>query len=254
MFGSVKRLRRRAVVLLTAMLTSLALVIPAAPARAVSSGVYSVAYSDSLYLYYGYGSPNQLTYDQWRSYGFQRPTRINSDYVKYPWSDQIYAVTFFDTNQDSWMWQLLDFSSWARAGYPQPRVAGWIYGSTYYRYAGDQTIYVSLNGQEHRLTYQEWVAAGLPNPTVRNQYMKLSWDDTIVKYQEYEGRLLIYSLGYQSWAYDGFPAPQVRPSLPGDYICKYSWSDTLFYYGSSHFGALTWGQWAATDFMAPRSC
>lgn len=255
MIGSAKRLRRSAVVLTTAMLTVLALLIPATPAKAVGPGIYSVAYSSNLYRYNGYGYPYQLSYGQWQAQGFPRAIRIGSDYVKYPWSDQIYAVTFFGSNQDSWLWQHLDFPSWARAGYPQPRVAGWIEGSGYYKWATSNEVFVQLDGQNHKLTYSEWVASGYQQPELLADqgYMKLSWDSNIAHmYQIGAGNG--YQISYSDWAADGFPTPEVRATLPGDRICKFSYTSVLYYEGSSFYGNISWNQWAATGFMTPQYC
>lgn len=245
-------------VLLVTLLTTSGLINTASPVSAMQTGYYSVGYSGDLYRYYNeYGNTGfyKASHDEWASDHFPSPIPINSDYVKYPWSDQIYAVTFFGQTQDLWLWQHLDFSQWAQVGYPQPRTAGWIQGSEYYKWATSDELFVTLNGQVHRLSFDEWAASGFQQPTfyADQGYMKLSWDDGIAQMWQI-GAGSGGQVNYAEWASAGFPTPQVRSTLPGDTICSFAWTPDLYYEGASHYGWLTYAQWRATGFKAPVRC
>ncbi len=122
------------------------------------------AYNPTIYSVSG-GSHHAATYGEWAGAGFPTPTATYTEYVHYPWSPSIYAVTFW---ADEWEWDKLDFNSWASAGYPAPRVAGWIAGSTVWKNASSPVIYLTdPEGQTHPLTYAEWSAAEFRTPEVR---------------------------------------------------------------------------------------
>jgi hypothetical protein len=63
---------------------------------------------------------------------------------------------------------MLTAEQWRAAGQPGVRLAGFIYGTLYYRYAGSTAIYAEApDDSVHHLTYDEWVAAGKPTPQLR---------------------------------------------------------------------------------------
>lgn len=252
----IRRRRRTLSVLFITLLTALGVIGSAAPASAAPSGFYKVSYSGDIYYYSdAFSDSFKLTYADWLDYGRPNPTWIGSDFVRYPWSDQIYAVTYFDTTRpESWAWQLLDFKQWRQAGSPTPHNAGWIDGSIYFRWATNDELFVSLNGQVHKLSFEEWAASGYQQPEVEADqgYMKLSWDSGIAKMYQI-GAGVGSRISYDDWRNAGFPTPQVRSSLPGDRVCYSSGSD-LYYEGQSFWGVLSFSQWAATGFMRPQYC
>ena len=84
--------------------------------------------------------------------------------VKYSWSPTLYAATFWP-GDPTLQWETLDYLRWSAAGFPAPRIAGWIYGTMYWQNPGVATIYAQTpDGVVHALTYQEWAAAGFPKP------------------------------------------------------------------------------------------
>ncbi len=83
-----------------------------------------------------------LSFAEWQALGFPTPLPAPTDYVKYPWSPTLYAVTFFGQEESRWVWKELTFVDWQRAGTRAPRNAGWIKGSVYYQWAGTPELWV----------------------------------------------------------------------------------------------------------------
>ena len=122
------------------------------------------AYSPTIYALAG-GYHHAATYAEWTAAGTPTPHATVTDFVHYPWSADIYAVTFWP---DVWQWDKLDFNSWAAAGYPAPRTAGWIAGSTIWKRPNAPDIFITDPvGATHALTYAEWQATNFMTPTVR---------------------------------------------------------------------------------------
>ncbi len=125
--------------------------------------VYKLAYVSTLYKLVD-GAAVALTYAQWQAAGFPNPRFGPTDYVKYPWSPTIYAVTFWPK---TWQWDRLSYAQWQRAGFPGARVAGWIEGSVVYKSTASPNIFVrGEDSSVHQLTYAEWAAMGFRTPQI----------------------------------------------------------------------------------------
>lgn len=128
------------------------------------------AYSDVVYRQVwarGWNDHDALSPADFAAEGYPAVSAVGSDYVKYPWSPTVYAVTFWP-GDPTWQWDRLDAAAWARAGYPPPRVAGWISGTAFWKYANSPEVFAEgPDGVVHQLTYQEWFDAGLPRAEIR---------------------------------------------------------------------------------------
>lgn len=204
-----------AAVATTALAGSLA-VATATPAAAdwYEDGVFSLRYTDSIWqVDSASDSAGPLTYEQWQALGFPAPKPAQTDYVKYPWSPTVYAVTFFGNERDEWFWEPITFSQWSRAGYPSPRNAGWIEGSYYYQWATSNEIFVASPDPEqtvHKLTYSEWQASGFMPPERLSDYgyLKLSSDQATIYFVTMANKIG-YAVTYDEWRREDFPTPQV---------------------------------------------
>ncbi len=130
------------------------------------------AYSDTVYRQFaldwnGWSDHAPMTWSEYVAAGYPTPTTVATDYVKYPWSPAIYAVTFWP-GEPSWQWKQLTYAEWEKAGWPKARTAGFIYGTMYYTVGSSPVIYAqSPDDVVHALTYQEWKDAGYPPPVRR---------------------------------------------------------------------------------------
>lgn len=224
------------------------------PASALPSGFYSVPYSDTLYYNQQNTNWGTVTYAQWQSAGFPTPRKAPTDFVKYPWSSTIYAVTYFDGG--SWLWTKLSLQQWQRAGSPSPRNAGWIQGSYVYQWSTANEIFVQApDATHHKFTYGEWQAAGFPSPALHANegFQKLSWFDSIGKMTNVSSGLG-GGITYNTWAQYGFPTPQAVARFPGDSFCAYPGSSQIHYNGPTAYGTLNYSQYVAAGSPAITSC
>lgn len=254
-FYATRRLFALAASILLASVGLVALSLPANAAPA--NGYYSVPYSSTLYYHYEYAG-TAITYaasnSQWVSDGSPRPTPVATDFVKYSWSPTIYAVSYFD---GGWVWSgPLAFQQWQMAGFPSPRNAGFIAGTTYLKWATSGEIFAKApDNTTHKLTYSEWAASNFQEPMFKTNegYQKLSWDNHIgYIFQINTGTG--YPINYSEWATADYPTPQSVMRFPGDEFCQNPWSPNIYYYGPTWYGQVTYGQWSAAGYPRPTAC
>lgn len=254
-FHSTCKFVAAATAVLFAFVGTIALSSPANAAPA--TGYYSVPYSNTLYYHYEYGGSAgtyEASYNKWVGDGSPRPTPATTDFVKYPWSPTIYAVSYFD---GGWVWSgPLAFEQWQKAGFPSPRNAGFIAGTEYHKWATSGEIFAKApDNTTHRLSYSEWAASGFREPAFKTNagYQKLSWDNRVgYMYQINTGDG--YPVTYAEWAAAGFPTPQTVGRFPGDQFCQYPWTSSIYYYGPTWNGQITYGQWGAAGYPRPTPC
>ncbi|MCI9887944.1 hypothetical protein JT358_05640 [Micrococcales bacterium 31B] len=180
--------------------------------------VYKTPTSDALYTLSGSGASTRathITFEQWAAAGFPAPRAFPSAYVKYSWSDDLYAVNFWNTAPESWTWQRLTPAQWAAVGYPKPGIAGWITGTQVYKYATSDELFASLNGKVHKLSFAEWQAMNFAAFTTRtNQgFVKTASNDTLYKVSSLSANLGA-PVTFAQWAAEGFPTPRVVAAAP----------------------------------------
>lgn len=252
---------RRASALVATLLAAAAAAVVVTPgAAAAPSTYYSVPYSDVLIRHFHYSDGTstsyEASYEQWARDGRPTPSGAPVQYVKYPWSSAIYAVSFFDGDRESWYWEQLTYDQWRRAGSPAAVSAGWIEGSQYYRWASSDELFVEApDGSVHKLTSAEWAASGFYPPTTRwsQGFYKYSWSGSIgYLYDTRSGDG--YPISYEDWRAEGFPTPQTVNGVVGQDVYKFSFSPQLYLDSAilwSH--PLTGAQWAALGRPAPRT-
>lgn len=121
------------------------------------AGYYKAGYSPTIYEVTATGR-RPVTYQQWAGAGFPAPRPTPTDYVRYPWSPAVYAVTFWP---GAWQWDAVGYTQWQAAGFPGVRHAGWIDGSRIVRYGDTPELHLEgRDGSRHTLTHAEWQATG----------------------------------------------------------------------------------------------
>lgn len=242
------------------------LLFPAAapPAAANGSSVeyLRLAYDGSIWEVSSDGI-YELSWEEWRDLGFPAWRNALTEYVKYPWSPSISAVTYFGSDPREWLWDRLDFGMWSAAGRPAPRNAGWIGGSTIHQWSTSSELFLTdPSGHVHKLSYPEWSDTGFhPFEYIANQgYVTLGWDST----GNIAG-MCDMSMGrgsrvtYDEWRRAGSPTPQVVSSLPRAYFWWWggpsagslAGSSTIFYESATGSLALSYAQWTAFGQPAP---
>lgn len=220
--------------------------------------LYKIVYDSSIYEMIpnsaGGSTPVGLSYAKWRDvYAFQKPAPASTDFVKYPWSSSVYAVTFWPGGENYWMWTPLSYNQWVYAGYPAPRNAGWIAGSSYYQWGTSSEIFVKgPDGGIHALNYREWADSGFRSYTRRNNegFVKLTWAPDLARMSDLDagaGR----PIGYAEWRDEGFPSPAAYQRFQGDQFYQNYGDSTLWYAGPTMNRPVNFVEWRAAGFPAP---
>ena len=78
---------------------------------------------------------------QWAAAGYPGPVSSPTEYVHYPWSTQVWAVTYWS---DGWQWDRLKYAQWAAARLPAARgpPAG-SRAAQIWKHAGSNTLYLT---------------------------------------------------------------------------------------------------------------
>lgn len=194
-----------------------------------------------------------LSYEEWAAAGFPQPEPAPTDYVRYPWSSTISAVTFFGQTRDQWVWRHITYSEWNRAGFPSPRSAGWIEGSVFYQWGTSDQIFVEdVGGVRHALSYGEWRDSGFePFERRANQgFVRLTWDSSIAFMADLptgQGG----PIGYSRWRDEGFPQPATAPRFAGDQVWRNYGSPDIWYAGPTTNRRVTAQEWAVMGRPTP---
>lgn len=231
-------------------------VASAAPAQ--QWPIYKISYDQTIYELVDNGGGSQipvpLSYNKWREvYGFKTPQPADTNFVKYPWSATIYAVTFWPGGEDSWMWTRLSYPQWQTAGFPSARNAGWIKNSYEYKWASSGEIFVlGEDGVHHKLTGPEWAASGYRPYVERSPegFLKLSWDGTIVRMPDIRGGHG-HAVSYGEWQAEAFPTPQTVNRIGGDSFYRNYNDSTIWYAGPGMNRPVSYKEWAAAGQPTP---
>ncbi|WP_317232966.1 excalibur calcium-binding domain-containing protein [Clavibacter capsici] len=208
-----------------------------APAPPRDQGPYEIfltPFDGTIYELVDGRSPRPLSFQRFRDvYDERVPFLSPTDYVKYPWSSTVYAVTFWPGGENAWQWTRLGYSQYERAGFPAVRNAGYIVNSYIYKWGTSAEILVEGEDKvNHKLTGAEWrdMAYRPFDDRANEGFMKLSWTSDIVRMTDVrggQGR----AIGYGEWQEEAFPTPQVVQRINGDQFYRYSNSNQVWYAG-----------------------
>jgi hypothetical protein len=217
--------------------------------------IYVTPFDGTIYELVGGQSPRALSYERWRDvYDLRTPFMSSTDYVKYPWSSTVYAVTFWPGGSDAWQWTRLGYSQFVKAGSPSVRNAGWIVNTYIYKWGTSAELLVEgEDGVNHKLTAAEWRDMNFRGYVDRANegFMKLSWTSDIVRMTDVrggQGR----AIGYGEWQEEAFPTPQVVQRINGDQFYRYSNSNQVWYAGPGMNRVVNIDEFRAAGSPSPR--
>jgi hypothetical protein len=200
------------------------------------------------------GVPYPISYEEWRDvYRFQTPQPTRTDYVKYPWSATVYAVTFWTNDEASWQWTAINYNQYLTAGSPAPRIAGWIKGSYYYKWGTNAELFVEgPDGVNHKLTGPEWAASGYRSFVDRASegVLKLSWAPELTWMNNISGGQGS-ALSYPRWQEEAFPTPQTVQRINGDQFYQNYGSTTIWYAGPGMNRPVSYNEWVGAGSPRP---
>lgn len=229
-------------------------------AAALSTGVSPANAAATSYLSVPYGSTlmrsttstvSPASWDQWRADGFPAPRPAAMQYVKYPWDSTIYARATAPDSTAGESWKPLEADEWKRAGYPRPRADLLVPGTKIYKWNFWSTIFCELGGVHHAMSMGEWRALGAPTPQITDSgFGKLSWDSSIGQLTSLSNGIG-YPISNVEWARRGYPPPFEAVRFPGDQFEMYGSDSTIYYFGPTYAGPISYGQWRAAGFPRP---
>lgn len=247
-------LRRITASLMGAALLAAGAVGIAAPAQAaVPNGYYKPAYTNDIFQVSD-GNARPITGAEWAAAGYPAPQGTPTDYVKYPWSPTVYAVTFWGDAESQWLWDRITEPEWAAAGYPAPRTAGYIAGSYFYKWGTANELFVlGEDGVHHKLTGAEWAASGYRgfDDRANEGFLRLSWADPIARSSDLAAGAG-YPIGYGEWSNEAFPTPRTVQRVPGDQFYQQCGSPVIYYAGPTMNRAINANEWRAAGSPQPR--
>ncbi|MFE9234570.1 M15 family metallopeptidase [Cellulosimicrobium funkei] len=195
-------------------------------------------------------SHRAIGYAEWRDAGSPTPGPSPTAYFRYAWSSTLYGVTSWPDGAE---WERLSYAGWVDAGRPAAQLAGWIPGSSVYRWETSDELF--LRGEDasiHKLTWSEWSLAGRPPATVRANegFVRLSWDGSVARVRD-----LRYGQGapisYSTWLAEGAPTPRVAPRFPGDIFEKDFTGPGIRYSGPTVSRYVSFAEWQAAGSPVP---
>ncbi|MER5262296.1 hypothetical protein ABTZ99_09475 [Actinosynnema sp. NPDC002837] len=130
----------------------------------------------------------------------------------------------------------------------------------YYKQPFDPTVWRVVGGNARAITYDEWAAAGFPQPAASpTDYVKYAWSPTVYAVTFWGDPQSTWDwdrLTESQWRASGSPAPRNAGWIAGSYYYQWGTSNELFVEGEDGVNhKLTYGEWSASGFRAfdPRS-
>ena len=203
-------MRNTVVTALVAGAVAVGSVLAAGPAAAVPAPaqVFSVPYSDVLYVVVDGDEVVGLTYEGWSDLGFPAPTPAATEYGSYPWSPVIYAVS---PVADVTLVNPLTPDEWARVGRPMPIVTELIPGTAVIKWASSDELFAgNVEGSDvHKLTFAEWARLDYLAPEVLDQlgFYQLAWSDAPGIAFQNLGEPSAVEISFEVWQENDFPTP-----------------------------------------------
>ncbi len=124
-----------------------------------------------------------------------------------------------------------------------------------YKNSYSSTLYRVVDGKAVAIDYAAWSKLGFPNPqNSPTEFVKYPWAPTLYAVTFWPAAWQWDKLTYDQWSRAGFPSARNAGWIAGSDLYKKSGSSTLYVKdpaGLVH--ELTYAEWAAMDFRAPRT-
>lgn len=150
-----------------------------------------------------------------------------TDYVNYPWAPAIYSVSYAPTGM---IWKKLGYTDWQAAGFPRPRVAGWIPGTRVFTFAPAPEIYAtSPDGVTHLLTFREWQDMDYRQPErSAGSFVRYPWSSSLYSVEFVSPAWVWKRLSYADWLQLGRPQARIAGFIQGTTYFQHQQSNEVF--------------------------
>jgi len=150
-----------------------------------------------------------------------------TDYVNYSWSPAIYSVSYAPTGM---IWKKLSYADWEAAGFPRPRIAGWIPGTRVFTFAPAPQIYAtSPDGVTHLLTFREWQDMGYRQPErTAGGFVRYPWSSSLYSVEFASPAWVWKRLSYADWLQLGQPPARIAGFIQGTTYYQHQNSSEVF--------------------------
>lgn len=168
-----------------------------------------------------------------------------TDYVSYSWAPGIYSVGYAPAGM---IWKKLSFADWEAAGFPRPRIAGWIPGTRVFTFAPASEIYAtSPDGVTHLLTYREWQDMGYRQPErSAGSFVRYPWSSSLYSVEFTSPAWVWKRLSYTDWLQLGQPAARIAGFIQGTTYYQHQNSSEVFARGEDGvLHKLSFDEWSA---------
>jgi Cysteine-rich secretory protein family len=153
-----------------------------------------------------------------------------TEYVHYSWSPAIYSVSYTPSGM---VWKKLEYADWAAAGFPRPRIAGWIPGTRVFTFAPAPEIYAtSADGVTHLLTFREWQDMDYRQPErSAGSFVKYPWSSSVYSVEFSSPAWRWKRLTYADYLQLGQPAVRIAGFIQGTTYYQHYRSSDVFALG-----------------------
>lgn len=168
-----------------------------------------------------------------------------TDYVSYSWAPGIYSVGYAPAGM---IWKKLSFADWEAAGFPRPRIAGWIPGTRVFTFAPASEIYAtSPDGVTHLLTFREWQDMGYRQPErSAGSFVRYPWSSSLYSVEFTSPAWVWKRLSYTDWLQLGQPAARIAGFIQGTTYYQHQNSSEVFARGEDGvLHKLSFDEWSA---------
>ncbi len=168
-----------------------------------------------------------------------------TDYVNYSWAPAIYSVSYSPTGM---IWKKLGYTDWQAAGFPRPRIAGWIPGTRVFTFAPAPEIYAtSPDGVTHLLTFREWQDMGYRQPErSAGGFVRYPWSSSLYSVEFVSPAWVWKRLSYADWLQLGQPPARIAGFIQGTTYHQHQNSSEVFARGEDGvLHKLSFEEWLA---------
>ncbi|MCI9888795.1 hypothetical protein JT358_10020 [Micrococcales bacterium 31B] len=181
--------------------------------------VFKQKSSPTLYRIAGSGATlgmRPISYAEWVSLGKPAPLTVgNSTYIKYPWSRDVFEVTYWGKDYPENGVVYVNADQWKRLGYPTVHDMPYEPTLRLIKWATSDEIFARVAGRYYRISYDQWRGTEFKSYInhTNQGFVKLANSTTIYAVTDL-ARNKGVPLTYEKWRGLGSPTPRIVKTAP----------------------------------------